>query len=858
MLNRIRGLFQRYVQTHCRIDAPGFSLASADQPRLGHVDRVVLVGHRISFIGWSLADRITVIGSDGEASARPDIRRRDVAEALGDALEGGERVGFDITLPMGNGRFVLRCGRDGACYEFDVAPVTAKARNRAQRRLALRFARALVTASPAIVRALLFSDPAARDQVKRALGMTMIVESGPLDPQLFADPAPDAAAPAPLTEPVTLILPVYNAFDLLPEALERVVAHTDLPWRLILIEDCSSDPQVRPWLQDWVAGQDADQPGRVELLLNPENRGFIRSVNAALKRAAQIGDHVILLNSDAFVPTGWASRLMRPMLEQDNVATVTPMSNDAEIFSVPAICARTLLAPGQGDAIDALARQFDPLAGLADCPTGVGFCMAMNRDYLARIPALDTDFGRGYGEEVDWCQKARALGGRHLGVSNLFVEHRGGESFGSAEKQKLILRNNARIARRYPGYDAEVQGFIAADPLNTARLALAMVWAATRAEQSAETAIPVYLAHALGGGAENYLQGRIADDLRDSGLPAVVLRVGGAAARWQIELYSAPVSEEEGVIAISAGHSDDFEMVQRLLGLLGRRRIVYSCGVGDPDPVSLPEHLLALRQDVGDPVEVLVHDFFMLSPSYTLLNDDGAYTGPVPEDAPDKVHAGERPGGEMVSLAQWRAAWRPLLAAGEIVTFSADSADHMRAAFPDLEDRIVVKPHALLAEVPHILPQPARPGRPERVLGVLGNIGYQKGAAVVADLGQRIEADPELKARLGLVLLGNVDPAYAPPASVPVHGDYRLPELPGLVARYGITDWLIPSIWPETFSYTTHETLATGLPVHAFAIGAQGDAVAAARGGHAIPLAPGDDAAGNILKALEEAQRLEA
>jgi hypothetical protein len=98
--------------------------------------------------------------------------------------------------------------------------------------------------------------------------------------------------------------------------------------------------------------------------------------------------------------------------------------------------------------------------------------MAMNIEFLRKLPELDTIFGRGYGEEVDWCQRARQKGGRHLGVGGLFVEHRGGTSFGSAEKLKLIRKNNQTIARRYPRYDGEVQDFIQVDPLNTPRLAL--------------------------------------------------------------------------------------------------------------------------------------------------------------------------------------------------------------------------------------------------------------------------------------------------------------------------------------------------------------------------------------------------
>src|SRR5690606_33061326 len=82
------------------------------------------------------------------------------------------------------------------------------------------------------------------------------------------------------------------------------------------------------------------------------------------------------------------------------------------------------------------------------------------------------------------------------------------------------------------------------------------------------------------------------------------------------------------------------------------------------------------------------------------------------------------------------------------------------------------------------------------------------------------------------VIIGNIDPAYKLESSAQVHGSYQVEDIPALVARYGISRWLIPSIWPETFSYTTHEALATGLPVFSFDLGAQGDAVRAAAEEH--------------------------
>lgn len=826
MINRLRGLFQRYAQSHRHIEAGGFGLTSGSEPLQGYVDRVVLNGTRVTFFGWSTADRILLSGADGQSVTRPDIPRQDVADAIGVS----PRVGFEITQGYGNGQFSLIVETGGVQHRHDIAPISPARVRRDRRQLALRFLWTVLRVSPQIIRAMRHDDPAARAAVKSALGLNAVAEAGPMETRIFVKPDDAAVTPDPV--PVTLILPVYNAFDLLPEVLQRVVDHTDLPWRMIVIEDGSSDTQVRPWLTDWVAAHEAQHPGQVELILNETNMGFIRSVNAGLTRAAEIGDHVILLNSDAFVPQGWASRLIRPMLVHEGVASTTPMSNDAEIFSVPAICQRMPLEPGQGDTIDRVAQQFHPEALLTVTPTGVGFCMGMNPDYLKQVPQLDTVFGRGYGEEVDWCQKVRALGGRHLGVPGLFVEHRGGTSFGSEEKLKLVAKNNEMIATRYPGYDMEVQQFLGADPMVTARLALAIAWAVSRHDGP----LPIYMAHALGGGADKYLERRIRDDLKATGRPAIVLRVGSSTGRWQVELVS-----DHGT---TAGMTDDFSFVERLLDPVTQRHIVYSCGVGDPNPVELPDHLLQLKRD-GDTVEVLVHDFFMLSPSYTLLDEDGVYRGPVENGRTNKAHQASAPGGNRITLQDWRAAWGGLLkVADEIVVFCQDSRTQVLTAYPEVEAQIVLRPHALLGEVPKI----TRPEGGPRVIAVLGNIGYQKGASVVAELGRRLEAVADVK----LVLIGNVDPAYLPPASVPVHGNYLLEDLPGLAARYGITDWLVPSIWPETFSYTTHEALATGLPVYAFDIGAQGDAVARAENGHVIAFRPESDLAQILFDRFQE------
>ncbi|MEM6375903.1 MAG: glycosyltransferase, partial [Pseudomonadota bacterium] len=115
----------------------------------------------------------------------------------------------------------------------------------------------------------------------------------------------------------------------------------------------------------------------------------------------------------------------------------------------------------------------------------------------------------------------------------------------------------------------------------------------------------------------------------------------------------------------------------------------------------------------------------------------------------------------------------------------------------------------------------------------LGNIGEQKGVALIAAMSRLFKRDQR---DMRLVVLGTIDPRFTIAKPSLVHGAYRIEDLPELIERFGISKWLIPSIWPETFSYTTHECLATGLPTFVFDLGAQAEAARQAPNGHLLRL----------------------
>jgi GT2 family glycosyltransferase/glycosyltransferase involved in cell wall biosynthesis len=812
MIFLLRNLFHRYRARHLSVSGPSRSIAWPEVGLKGHLDVVSLSPDSLLLKGWTQAAEVELSWGGSRISVQPDENRLDVAATIG----AEPNLGFTLRLPRveGPGAPRLKLRHGSGSLSFEMLPPRISSLDEA--RIGVRFARDMVRTLPPALTWRMTGDARSKERVKRALGL----DHAPG----WADPAAAVVdgtllaggGPAPLTvaQPVTIVLPVYNAFDLLGECLDRVLRHTDLPWRLILVDDASPDPQVRPFLRAW-----AQEHGpRVELLENEVNLGFIGSVNRGFARARELGGHVVLLNSDAFVPSSWASRLLAPILRDPTVATVTPMSNSATILTVPHIEKEQPLAPGQADRIDATAQGFHTVAGLAELPTGVGFCMAMNGAFLRSLGDFDTIFGRGYGEEVDWCLRATAKGGRHIGLPNLFVEHRGSASFGTAERNQLIQHSGRIISTRYPGFDAAVQAFVQRDPLLTPRLALALAWCEAR--NAGPT--PVFLAHSMGGGAEIWLQERIKSWCeREAG--AVVLRVGGLR-RWRVEVH---VGNK-----VVGAYTDDTALVRQVLQPLRRRHLVYSCAVGDPYPIELPDVLLDLRND-GSTLECVLHDFFMISPSFSLLDEDGRFRGLPSPDSLAPAHRSRRPDGRMTTLRDWQAAWGRLLSeADEVIAFSQDSRTHLVALHPRLGERVRVVPHRLPVPVSRILPpQSDRP-----VIGVLGNIGYNKGAKVLSDLAACLSPGGDV----GLVLVGLIDPNYRLPNHVPVHGRYRVEDIAHIVRRYGITCWLVPSICPETFSFATHEALATGMPVYCFGLGAQAEAVSRAPNGTVLPLTQGD------------------
>jgi len=262
---------------------------------------------------------------------------------------------------------------------------------------------------------------------------------------------------------VDVVVPVYGSRALALQAIGSVLgAETREAYELVVVDDASPDALLRGELEALA------KAGLITLVVNERNVGFVGSVNRGFD--LHPGRDVVLLNSDARVFGDWLDRLLAA-LRTSRTATATPLSNAATILSYPAtLCENRLPVAADVAQWDRLCAAID--APVVELPTGIGFCMAVSRACLDQIGAFDQErFGRGYGEENDFCLRATAAGWRHVAVSGLFVWHRGGTSFGE-ERGRLIAAAQATIETLHPGYAEMVGRFIRRDPLEPVRRAL--------------------------------------------------------------------------------------------------------------------------------------------------------------------------------------------------------------------------------------------------------------------------------------------------------------------------------------------------------------------------------------------------
>jgi O-antigen biosynthesis protein len=614
--------------------------------------------------------------------------------------------------------------------------------------------------------------------------------------------------PPVMVEPTVILISVYRGRKFLRPFFDSLFRNTSSPFRAVIIDNGNDDQVIVQYLRAIAAAH-----SNVTLIRVDENRGYVGAMCLAIDYAPP--GHIVVLNTDTTLPPRWLERLIAPILKDPTIASTTPFTNAGTVCSFPRIDYDNELPTGlTADEIDEAIACVTQDDWSIDLPSGVGFCMAHNRRAVDAIGWYDlAAFGRGYGEENDWCLRAAAAGYRNVMVPNLFVYHKHGGIY-QDEKKELIAHSLSVVTRRFPAYEALVQRFQEVDPAGPFRNLVAFRLAAQRAPR--RTCLIVD--HANGGGANQY-RDDLLEGMSGQGTPVILVTCNDLEDTLDVELRSADVSWRYG-----SATWGDLQRLSDFVGGIGR--LYVNQLVGFPDLAESIDAILRLSVDERTELNLFVHDFFYLCPSVTLVDTKGEFCD-LPGASVCRKCAVSNPDFRIepvrrrdFSIADWRKQMAGLVRrANTIACFSKDSATIFSRVFRVPAGKILITPHFLEnfeSKQPNI-----RFDEPLHI-GIIGAISRAKGADMVAGLAKTIGAQPGSGVRM--TILGTIA-ADVHPSGVEVTGRYRREELAEAVTEHGINLVLVPSICPETFCYVAEEVMALGIPIAVFDIGAPAERV---------------------------------
>lgn len=612
-----------------------------------------------------------------------------------------------------------------------------------------------------------------------------------------------------------VVMPVYRGYEDTLACIFSVLRNVqEFPFELIVINDTGPDQQLNAELKSLA------DAGFFTYLTNETNQGFVRTANRGI--ALHDDRDVILLNSDTLVYGNWIDRMIRHANADKRIATITPFSNNATICSYP----NTNATNTEGleldfERLDQLAAEVNALSR-NDVPTGVGFCFYMRRSAIQQCGALDAEtFGRGYGEENDFCMRASKQGFKNVLAHDIFVYHTGEVSF---SESKLNLRDAAqgKLRAKHPKYPSLVWHYVKSDPSLAARIRLD----ARRIREASNGRLYVFVTHVFGGGTEKYVRDLIALAKSEDAVVLTLRVTESNLFELSDEIASLTVPNFEKLTLKNA--SLLVEVLQILAPSLIHVQSVAGLGKG------AIKSLLATIQKTKIPYIFTWHDHMMLCHRIKFLKPGGKYCGEPPIEECRKCLRNDWTAWNEFDPAERREVFgRFLKDASYVICPSASAME--RTSLLVGREKLVLKPHVEPENTGSWITSSPMARLPLKI-AIIGEIVTAKGAKILAEM----VADAEI--RKLPIEYSIVGPSSRMELSrfprVRITGRYAgEAEAAKLLREIGPHLCLIPSIWPETYCYTLSSAFDCGLPPVVFDHGAQAERVRNAGWGRVLPRA---------------------
>jgi O-antigen biosynthesis protein len=628
---------------------------------------------------------------------------------------------------------------------------------------------------------------------------------------------------------ITIVIPVFNAYEELSQCLKSVFKHTSLHAKLVIINDCSTDTRI-PSLLDWAATY-----SNITVLNNQPNLGYTKTINKGISFAQD--DDIVLLNSDTEVGPHWLQNLRNAVYHQADIATATAISDNSGAFSVPNV--------GHANDFPIWLNNEEMIRAISqnskiiypETPTGSGFCIYIRREVFNEIGIFDeVSFPRGYGEENDFCMRAVRAGWRNIVDDRTLVYHVRSASFRD-EKTSLYDTGRHVVDERYPDYRGQVRVFVHSPQMNVMRYGVRKLIEGKCLTLINKPRPRILFVISTQTGGTPQTNKDLMNGLQNH-YSTMMLRCDAT----QIAFYDASDGQEvlcesfklQSPITLTSHQSSEYE------NIVGDLLINYAIEILHVRHIGW--HSLSLcrvAKQLGIKVIFSFHDFYTICPTVNLLDENQVFCGGTCTKTEGDC-----------SVPLWKnhnyvpklkhsfiKAWREMISSifphiDAFVTTSISTKNLIEEIYPELrQQNFEVIPHG------RDFPQLTKKGNrfsvnqpfDSKPLSILfpGNIHSAKGADLILALKAL-----DIEDRLEFHFLGTVTEVLK--STGVDHGCYKREDFNKLVNNIHPSYIGIFSIWPETYCHTLTESWASGKPVIAINLGAVGERIKQHGGGWLI------------------------
>ena len=648
-----------------------------------------------------------------------------------------------------------------------------------------------------------------------------------------------------LDKPISIIVPIFNAYDDVKKCIESILKNTkNSNFEIILINDKSTDSRIAPLLNEFEINEK-----NIKVITNPINKGFVKSVNIGMKNT---DNDVVLLNSDTEVTHNWLQKLIINAYSNEEIGTVTPVSNSAGVFSVPKMNYNEippyLTIEGMGKLVERSSKHVN-----MEVPTGNGFCLFIKRETILDIGYFDEDnFGKGYGEENDFCMRALNNGWKNIIDDSTYIFHKESASF-SSHKEELKKRNSKILLKIHPDYPNKVRKFIESSSLNFI-------------ETNVQNAID-NVNNSLNKKRILYVLHEDSRNLCGTGYTNLDL-IKNLSNDYEIYIITSDTME----ITLWKKSSDNLNKLKSWKIKWNAKQfydikfrdiyfnILYTLNI---DLIQF-DHLVKqtfdlpkLANQLGIPTVLVFHDFYYICPSINLLNDDLNYCNAKCIDSYNCSAVGLFK--DLPKLQDYVKIWRAEISnlfnyISAFVSPTYFVMDLYKSIFNELKTKdtytIYHGRDFDSDEIEFIKPiQFKEANRPIKIL-VPGNIVAHKGAFFIRKI-KEYDVDNNLEFHF----MGKIDPSLKDFGIY--HGKYERDEFKKIVGKIKPSFIGIFSIWCETFCHVLSEAWDCKIPVIATNLGAPKERIEKTGGGFLVNYQSPKDAYDSIIEIINNPSEYE-